>query len=376
MLQPPILAGEGEILPRYVFLESFLSGSHVLEVGAVRATGGRSARFLREKGAATVLALDDDAKAVARAAADPALSIVGTEFRVGDPRDVSGVSFDLIVLHRPGPLVSEPVRIASLKRLLSETGRLVIALPHAEGLSLEDLARKEKTAAGPGHSELAALLQGVFRSVELATQTVFFGYSIAPANAQDPETSLDESLSDTSPPAYHLFICGSQPSGLNAVSLTPLSAAVIRELVGRPEATGAAHQGKDLLGLDEELESEQQSERVRELEARCQTALEQAQLAELTTAQALAERDHLKSKLRARSGEGDEGSGELAAVTQSLAKAREEVERLTGEQASAEQRLTEERAGLLSQLAETEKARAAAEERAAAAEAARVEAAE
>src|SRR5438094_798421 len=63
MARLPTLPGEGEVLPRYVFLESLIPESRVLEVGAVSLTSGHSARYLRERGAESVVSVDSDARA-------------------------------------------------------------------------------------------------------------------------------------------------------------------------------------------------------------------------------------------------------------------------------------------------------------------------
>ena len=56
--------GTSELLPRYIFAESLYARRRVLEVGAVASTGGQSAQLLAQRGARSVLAVDDDLAAV------------------------------------------------------------------------------------------------------------------------------------------------------------------------------------------------------------------------------------------------------------------------------------------------------------------------
>src|SRR5436309_1346924 len=80
MARVPTLPGEGEVLPRYVFLESMVPKARVLEIGAIALTGGHSACFLMERGAASVLSVDSDAETLSdRAAPAYRLFICGIE---------------------------------------------------------------------------------------------------------------------------------------------------------------------------------------------------------------------------------------------------------------------------------------------------------
>src|SRR5688500_16920262 len=90
---------ENEIYPRYIFLEPLLARKRVLEVDAVAPTGGKGGRFLLERGAASVLSIDEDAAAVERANADEELSLEGLDFQAGDLRGLDKATFDLIIVH-------------------------------------------------------------------------------------------------------------------------------------------------------------------------------------------------------------------------------------------------------------------------------------
>jgi len=121
MARAPTRGGEGEILPRYVFLEPLLADARVLEVGAVSLTGGRSASFLKDRGAASVLALDE-AEAIERARKDRGVAREGLDFRPGDYKELPAGLFDLIFLHSAAPLATDHQRIAILKQIFLDMG--------------------------------------------------------------------------------------------------------------------------------------------------------------------------------------------------------------------------------------------------------------
>ena len=321
MLETPNFTA-AEVLPRYVFLDSLYAGARVLEIGAVAATSGRSARFLKQRGAAFVMAVETDQAAVARAHL-PATP--GVEFVAGDYMAVNADPFDVIFLHRAADLVYEPGRIAALSRLLTPAGRLVLSLRHPGGLALSDVAGPHPHP-DPAPEVLIALLKAKFSSTELLGQTALFGYSIGPSPAREVPTSLDESLAEAAPPAYDLVVAGPAPAGLDSVSLTPLAASLVRELLERSGRPGSA---ADPLGLAGELEGVFVNDRLRELESRTQAALEEAERVQLQAAQAMAERDQVRTLVTLK-------AKEASTAQAALQRAEREVEGLKAERSQLE----------------------------------------
>ncbi|MBK7862949.1 MAG: hypothetical protein IPJ65_30930 [Archangiaceae bacterium] len=350
MARVPTLPGEGEVLPRYVFLETLIPQSTVLEVGAVALTAGHSARFLIERGAASVTALDGDSDAVARALTDPEVQVGGVTFSDAGLDSLSGRTFDLVCVHGVEPRTLDASRLAQLKRLLSRRGRLVLAVRQEEGMAISDLGRRVSAPRHGRVDELALRLKGSFRCVDVASQTLFFGYAVTPEGRDDVETALDESLAGQAAPAYRLYVCGIEPLPVSAASLTPLAPQVLDELNGRLQSALA-----DPLGLASELNSEVDQVRVEELERRTQQAIEEAERAELLAAQALAERDGLKAKI-VRGGIADEARAEAARLAEELeARQVEHEARLLRTQALAREASAADasaRAALEQQLAE------------------------
>ncbi|MCI0570116.1 MAG: hypothetical protein L0Y66_05135 [Myxococcaceae bacterium] len=322
MTRSPTAAWTAEVLPRYVYLESLIAGRNVLELGAAAETAGRSARFLRDKEAARVVSLDSDAARVARLQAGAG---AGLEFRSSDLRTLEPGSFDLIIHHQGTALVEDPTTLSALKGLLTREGHLVLVVREARGLALADL-RAEATPSAEQAEELLRALQNVFRSVEVATQSVFFGYTLSSAPEGAPETALDESLTDEATPAYRMFLCGLHPSGLNTVSLVPLASASFRELVeARPERLAP---NTDPLGLDAELDADERAARMRELEARTQAAVDEAERTARAAAHALAERDHALTRFRALEGTQAPAPQEDATTARELERVNEVAEEL------------------------------------------------
>src|SRR5258706_4906017 len=230
MTRVPKLPGEGEVLPRYVFLESLLPKSRVLEIGAISLTGGHSARFLIEHGAAAVLSSDSDAEAVARARADAEVQANGVSLSDAAIETLTGQTFDLVFVHDAEQRTLDANRIALLRRLLTPRGRLLLAVRTDGGMALSELGKRARSTLAVRHDGLVERLKGSFRCVDVVVQTLFFGYSLAPEGRDDAETSLDETLSDRAAPAYRLFICGHEPTELSTASLTPLAGGVLEHL--------------------------------------------------------------------------------------------------------------------------------------------------
>ncbi len=283
---------ESEVLPRYVFLEPLLSGARILEVDAVALTGGRSARFLLERGALQVTAIDADEAAVGRATGEPDLALDNLTFRAADYRTLRPADYDLVIVHSPVNVLSEPKALVALKHQLASSGRLVLVLRRPAGMALRDPSKKDEKP--PREEDLLAALRKSFQSVEVAVQTAFVGYSIVPTGVEEPATALDESLVDNPPAAYHLYICGTRGSGLDTASLTPLPSQVMKDLLSGDQGGPA----EASLSLFDDFDQDLANQRIRDLELRTEAALEESRRSELHLAQALAERDHLRARMK------------------------------------------------------------------------------
>ncbi len=92
--------GQSELLPRYIFAEGLIARRRVLEVGAVAATGGRSAQFLLQRGARSVVACDAEVSAIEQAQSE--LGTPQLKFRANTFEDFEPGEFDLVLVIHPG----------------------------------------------------------------------------------------------------------------------------------------------------------------------------------------------------------------------------------------------------------------------------------
>ena len=123
--------GAGDLLSRYSFIEPLLTGRRVLEVGAARRTDGRSALALAERGAATVLSVEDDGGGLGGAAELASHPFV--QFRTVPLEELPRNAFDLVLIPDGAQLATSPERLAALAALLSPRGHLVAAIEAAGG---------------------------------------------------------------------------------------------------------------------------------------------------------------------------------------------------------------------------------------------------
>jgi SAM-dependent methyltransferase len=250
--------GAGEILPRLVFLEPLLAGRRVLEVGGAGATDGASALLLAERGAASVLSLDDapGTERAARTVTHPAV-----QFRHAAPEQLPPGSFDVVVAHDGLALAGDPGRLDALRALLSPAGVLLTAVPAPWGTAFSALAGAAPASEAelPPYEHVAAALARAFPVVEAATQAPALGYAVAAGEGgEELPFRVDGSLGGTVEAAFYLFLCAPAPTGLRGVSLVTLpgrelwegaqaaqreraeAAAVARTLAGEAGALRAA----------------------------------------------------------------------------------------------------------------------------------------
>lgn len=227
--------GAGEILPRISFLEPLLHGRRVLEIGGAGATEGASALLLAERGAASVLSLDE-AGAAGRAARAVTHPVV--QFRSADPAHLPAGAFDLVLVHDGLALVSDPAALAALRERLAPAGVLVTAIPAPYGPTLAALAGAPAAAeiGIPSYEQVAAFLAASFPVVEAASQAASVGYAVASGSAgEELPVVVDGSLAPPGEPAFYLFLCARVPTGLRGISLVPLPP---RELWDRAHGDG------------------------------------------------------------------------------------------------------------------------------------------
>src|SRR5215468_11080275 len=287
--------GPSELLPRYIFAESLIARRRVLELGAVAATRGRSAQFLGQRGARSVLACDSDLAAVEEAQKE--LGGPQLRFRTNVFDDLAAGEFELV-------LVAD--------------------------LALCQLMEPEGPEAPPTFGQLLDALSPHFPSVEVATQSPVLGYQLAFEGAEG--LLVDGTLVAQVESAYFLVIAGQEKARSldpSWVQLPPEPLAFAGERLERSalrakEGEERANRLKKLLDAARD-ESEQRSahaaklqrelEEERERASRLQAHLESIE----RSASDWAERDELAVRLK-------QAEADLAVADQRI----EEAERRAG----------------------------------------------
>jgi hypothetical protein len=210
----PSRFGESEILPRYIFLEPLYAHRRVLELGAVSATRGRSAAFLRERGARQVCAHDADLAAVSEArrafSSDPDLNFISQGLEALPER-----AFEVVLVADATEVIASDLALALVERVATRSGHVVFGLRNPAGVSLSQIALDDLGPAPPTYGEVLERLGQVFSAVEAVTQSVLVGYQLAPAAPfSEVGLAVDGSLTDAVEAAYFLLVCSAKPARL------------------------------------------------------------------------------------------------------------------------------------------------------------------
>lgn len=200
--------GPSELLPRYLFIQGLIAGGRVLELGAVSSTRGRSAHFLRDLGARSVVAWDADAAGVEQAKKafeDPDLHFVACAFE-----ELAGAKFDLVLVGDLADCVRRPRLISQLRGLLSVGGCLLGGVRNQGALSLSQLIEPDAKEGPTSLEHVLEVLRRHFSHVRVGTQTPLIGYQLAFEDAG--QLRVDSTLaSAAADPAYFIVLVADEP---------------------------------------------------------------------------------------------------------------------------------------------------------------------
>jgi SAM-dependent methyltransferase len=200
--------GQSELLPRYIFAESLIARRRVLEIGGVAATSGRSALFLLQRGARSVVACDADLPAIEQAQKE--LSSPQLQFRASEFEDFEPGEFDAVLIADLAPYVRAPQLLKNLARVVAGHGYLIGGLRNPSGFELSQLL-EPKGSEPPTFGQLLDALSPHFRSVEVATQSPVLAYQLAFEGAEG--LLVDGTLVNRVEAAYFLVLAGQEPAG-------------------------------------------------------------------------------------------------------------------------------------------------------------------
>ena len=330
----------GRRLALYAYLEPLLSGRRVLEIearsGRGAAPAGESTQYLRSLGA-RVVTVDRDATI--------------------DDR------FDVVVVPEADELARRPEAFGTLRKLLVEGGRAIIATSNA------DRGGPKGAADGVGYYELYGAVAAHFAHVQMLGVTPFLGMGIVEFEGAVDGLRIDSRLvkEGSEPPVAYVAVAGTQVAPALGYALVQLPFAAIES---RLASAGVAPAASSAVLREEIDELRGRLRRAAEDRAALDaevTALRRAlteadasvvSLTRKTTEEMSAMAERLAAGLRSAV------PGDARATGADVSAARDEADRLRARlaeaearAAAAEQRL-EEMGGIARQrLAELEEAR-------------------
>jgi chromosome segregation ATPase len=204
----------GRRLALYAYLESLLAGRRVLEIearsGRGAAPAGESTQYLRSLGARVVT--------------------VDREATVDD-------RFDVVIVPEADELARRPEAFATLRKLLVDGGRAIIATSNA------DRAGVKAPGEGVGYYELYGAVAAHFPHVQMLGVTPFLGMGIVEFEGAVDGLRIDARLvkEGSEPPAAYVAVAGTQVAPALGYALVQLPFASIEaRLAGAASAPAPA----------------------------------------------------------------------------------------------------------------------------------------
>jgi SAM-dependent methyltransferase len=309
----------------YGYLAPLVVGRRVIEVGC--GTGAGAAR-LQALGAADVLGVDSDPRAIARAGRAVAASadLGGLEFRALEPRALRGAGeFDLVVVPEAAQLLgtSPTISPATLHALCGPGGQVALLVQSADAPG---------PAAGPGaagYYEIVELLQQVFPRVRMFGLTPFAAFGLAEFAEAPSGLRIDGALVEDAGehPTHYLAVAGPDDDFDLGYALMQIPAAA-EGAVAAPAIEARATSSAEASDL---------RRRLAETEGKCEGLLRvsRAQTEEI---------EELRARLRRGAEAREELDQEMGRLRRSLTEADASVldltRRTTQEMAALAQRIT------------------------------------
>ena len=339
-------------LPLYAYLERLWVGRRVLQIAEIGDVGevgeigktGEAAAYLTSLGAARVVTSDGDLTGI-------------------------GERFDVIVVPEADALVRRPGSVASWRKLLTEQGRLVVAVGNAE---------RPGASGGLGYYELHDAMKPHLAGVQMLGVTPFLGVGVVEFDGAAEALRIDSRLvKEPEPPTAYVAIAGAEPLGDLGYALVqlPYSATTAATATAAGASQGRAPGSELTVEQSRKLEDAEaairvaraQGDEIEELRGRLRRAAEDRATLDAENAKlrrALAEADESVMNLTRRTTE------EMAAVADRLAglrsppeadtRARDEAAR---EEIARQEIAREEIDRLRVRLSETDARAASAEQR-------------
>ena len=240
-------------LARYLYLEDLIRGRRVLELGC---GDGAGAEFLLQKGAAAVVGIDDDDRAISRGQArlgggGRVILRYASHQELGQPSALGPDPFGLLLVS-DARLLSSPAILAELRRARAADGYVVATVTSREA---------QPDAPGAlGYFDLMDTLEQVGRlgPVTMLGQSPFLASTLVPFGVDQPALMMDDSLAGQEPPAEYIALCGAQ-RGARPFQVVQLPSSALHNVAGAdPEAQAKLERAQaELAAARAELERAQ-----------------------------------------------------------------------------------------------------------------------
>ncbi|MBW1810241.1 MAG: methyltransferase domain-containing protein [Deltaproteobacteria bacterium] len=212
----------GDILPRYIFLESLLVDKKVLELGCNDGTG---TIFIKDREAQEVVGFDLEGPFLEKARSREPRA--GVSFQAFDGRriDLPTATIDVVIDFELAAREDNGL-LAEIQRVLKPTGYLVTILQTPDHTSIAELIGNPEERALVSYEEFVSRLQRVFPRLTVLGQTPFLGFSVGwmGAEAEDLPLEMDNMLIEEEHEelAYYILVCGPEPLSFETQSLIEL----------------------------------------------------------------------------------------------------------------------------------------------------------
>ncbi|MCS6915382.1 MAG: methyltransferase domain-containing protein [Myxococcales bacterium] len=324
-------------LARYLYLDAFITGRRVLEIGC---GDGRAAVFLAQRGASHVVGIDFDEEAIGSGQqrnrhANLTLRLIDRA-DLTRPGGLGEPGYDLILLADNVDLLHSDSFLEEIRRVRTPGGYLLVAIRSREAdpgapdaMSYFDLVDRLDQAGGLG-------------PVTMLGQSPFLATTLAPFGVEEPPLVMDDSLTVQEPPEEYVALCGPRPEWPLPYQVIQLPQAAL-DMPPAPSVQAAPlHEELERLRLEgRALQQEIQALR----EKGAALAAERTQLHEALE-RASNERKELEQRIAEAEGRLREQTAELAELRERLAQRDQAGQEQAAAAVLFEQKLRELRSAL------------------------------
>ncbi|MFC1611851.1 methyltransferase domain-containing protein, partial [Myxococcota bacterium] len=265
---------ELETQPRYVVLASLVEERRVLDIGG----DATSLLTLAEAGASEIMACSDQSDALTATLSEAEVEGIEVTAIPSLPLEFGEGAFDLVIFHDLGEWIVEDEQwISELRRVLSPSGYLVLALANPNGQRLSDLCGQhlESSLTYEGAFEKLTDTFGVLTVLVQSPLAANLFYDLE-SEEEEPDLVFDRSLlvEDTDAAGWYVLVFGAETVHRDDLTIVQIPFSSLARAVGGRDAETAlqiAAAPADVVGRLER-EKERLAARVSQLKAELEQA--------------------------------------------------------------------------------------------------------